>query len=357
MKTLILLVFIVFGTSISFAQPNNVVTAYMHLQEKQLEDAKEKIDAAANHDKTKSQAKTWYYRGKIYMAIYNDINASEKDYGISSEQLLLEAYRSFRKARGLNTERIGKKQLDREYQITANYLLNEGVSLYNNKKYKEAAELFKGTVEVQQDFQIVDSLALYNIALATEKAGNLDEAVEYYLKCARIGYQTQNAYHSAVLILRQQGNTDEAFEIVEEGLSKNPNDVNLLISKINMLLAMEDFKGALFTTDQALVEDPNNPNLHFTRGTLLERTDISEAISAYERTIEIDPKHINALYNLGAAYYNQAVELRNADNATNQTGVEELKKSRMYLERVEALSPGIESVQSSLETIKEILQD
>lgn len=357
MKILLSLGLIVFGTAISYAQPNNVITAYMHLQEKQLEDAKEKIDAASEHAKTKGQAKTWYYRGKIYMAIFNDIKASENDYGLTPENALLEASSSYKKARGLNTERIDKNQLDREYQITANYLLNEGVSLYNDKSYAVAGRMFKKTVEVQSDFGIVDSLAMYNVALAAEKAGNITEAVDYYLQCARMGYNADASYQAAVILLRDQGKTNDAKKILDEGLKLNAKNVNLLITKINMLLKAEDFNGALFTIDQALVEMPDNADLHFSRGTLLEGSDFKEAVKSYERATEIDPNHINALYNLGAAYYNQAVELRNAEDATNETAVEELKMARKYLERVESISPGIEAVANSLAIIKEILED
>lgn len=357
MKTLLTLGFIVFAIASTYAQPNNVVTAYLHLQEKQLEEAKEKIDAASEHEKTKNQAKTWFYRGKIYMAIYSDMMSSGKDYGYKAEDLLLTASTSYKMARGMNTDRIDKNQLDREYQITANYLLNEGVSLYNEKSYGMAKTLFMATVDVQKDFDIVDSLAMYNVALASEKAGHNDDAVNYYLECARMGYNEGNAYHAAFFILRNEGDTKMALEILTEGINRNPKDVNLLIAKINMQLADGNYEKALFTIDQALVEMPDNADLHFSRGTLLEASDIKKAMKSYERAIEINPNHVNALYNLGAAYYNQAVELRNAEGATNETAIEELKMSRKYLEQVETLSPGNETVKNSLAVIKEILQD
>jgi len=357
MKTFLSLGFIAFTIACSLAQPNNVVNAYMHLQDSQLEDAKENIDAASIHDKTKGQAKTWFYRGKIYMAIYSDITTKGKEYSIKAEDAILAAKDSYKIARSLNTERIDKNRLDREYQITGNYLLNEGVALYNNKAYKMAATFFKETVDVQNDFDIIDSLAMYNVALASEKSSNAKEAIEYYLKCARMGYQSDMAYHSAILLYKDQGATDKVMELIEEGLASNPKSLSLLIVKINMLLSNNDFEAALFTIDQALVEMPNNPDLHFSRGTLLETTDINEAMKSYERAIEVQPDHVNALYNLGAAYYNQAVELRNAEDATNETAHEELKMSRKYLERVETISPGNEAVQSSLMVIREILQD
>lgn len=356
MKTLLSLGFIVLLYAYTHAQPNNVVAAYIGLQEKQLEEAKEKIDAASEHEKTKEQAKTWYYRGKIYMAIYSDMTATGTDYGMKPEDVVLTASASYRMARSLNTERIDKNQLDREYQITANYLLNEGVAQYNKKAYTMAKILFLATVDVQKDFNIVDSLAMYNVALASENAGDMDDAVNYYLQCARMKYKPNICYQSAAIIRRDQGNLKEALKITNEALKENPNDENLLIVKINLQLANEDFRGALFTIDQALVETPNNADLHFTRGTLLESSDISEAMKSYENALKINPNHINALYNLGAAYYNIAVDLRNAEGATNDTALDELKMSQKYLEQVEALAPGNENVLNSLSVIEEILE-
>ncbi|XOV67408.1 MAG: tetratricopeptide repeat protein [Fluviicola sp.] len=357
MKTIFFIGLFLLTVGHTFAQPSNVVAAMLSLQEKQLEDAKEKIDAASEHEKTANQAKTWLYRGKIYMAMYSDMNANGKEYGLSAQDLLLEAAASYKKARGMNTERLDVNQMNREYQIIGNYLLNEGVSLYNAKSFEKAATLFKKTTEIQKDFNIVDSLAMYNVALASEKAGKSEEAVQYYLDCARMGYNSEIAYLSAAVIRREQDRSQDAMKIIEEGLAKHPSSTDLMLTKINLLLAEKDFDAALFTIDKALTKLPDNADLHFTRGTLLEGSDINEAMTAYERAIEIDPDHVNALYNLGAAYYNQAVELRNAEGATNLTGIEELKSSRKYLERVEELAPGNEVVQNSLSTIQEILQD
>lgn len=357
MKNILFLGLLLTGSAFSFAQPNNVLNAYMLLQEGKLSEAKESIDAATEHPKTAEAAKTWYYRGRIYDAIYVELGKEKHEQipGIGKLQALLEAARSYRKALKLDVSRIDEQDLKRRYAISANYLLNEGVGEYNDKNYDVAASLFEATIVVQEDFGIVDSLAYYNAALAYENVGNSEKAIDRYLKCADIGYNPTMAYYSAASILREAGKTEEALNILNKAQKEYPDDTNILIAKINILLGMELFDDALFTVDQALVNMPENADLHFTRGTLLEPSDPSEAIRSYERAIAADPNHTNAFYNLGAAYYNQAVKLRNADDATAETGKAELVKARMYLLQVESLSPGIEQVLSSLATINEIL--
>jgi len=357
MKIVLFLAMIVSLSTFSLAQPNNVVTAYMNLQEGKLKEAKENIDAASDHDKTSGSAKTWYYRGKIYEAIFQKLNQSGNDEisGVDAIEALLEAARSYRKALKLDTSRLDEADLRRRYAIMANYLLNEGVKEYNENNYPTAIALFKGTTVVQEDFGIIDSLAYFNLALSYEKNENLEEAIKYYVKCAEMDYNPSLTYVSAVLLLRQQGKNEIALDIINSAQNKHPENLDILIAKINLLIFLKEYEDALSALDKALTKMPQNADLHFARGTLLEANDLPEAMACYERAIAIEPNHTNALYNLGAAYYNQAVVLRNADSATSDSGKAELEKSREYLLRVEELSPGIEQVQNSLETIEEIL--
>ena len=50
-------------------QKPNINKALKSLQEGQLAEAKEMIDAATTYEKTMDDGKTWYYRGLIYAAI------------------------------------------------------------------------------------------------------------------------------------------------------------------------------------------------------------------------------------------------------------------------------------------------
>ncbi|GAB5417814.1 MAG: hypothetical protein Crog4KO_24380 [Crocinitomicaceae bacterium] len=356
MRALLVVGFYLFGLSFVYAQPNNVLTAYMYLSDNDLAKAKTAIEAATEHDKTSTSAKTWYYAGKIYMAIYRECDKTGDNFeGYPADYYLGLAKNAYYKATTFDMSRIDEKQLKLEYQITGDYMLNEGVALYNKEAFERAAMMFEGTILVKKDFQITDSLAYYNAALAHEKAGNLDKAAAYYLDCGEMGYNGAIAYSSAAAIRKSQGKDNDAMQIIRTGREKYPTDQSLLISDINMLLRAEEYEKALFTIDQALISMPENADLHFSRGTLLEASNISEAITAYKRAIEINPNHVNALYNLGAAYYNMAVDMRNAENATNETAVEELKIARTYLEKVESLSPGNATVAESLGMIEAIL--
>ena len=358
MKSIVSLVALSILVFSAQAQPNNVITAYMKLQEGDLADAQADIEAAMEHEKTSSQAKTWYYGGKIYMAIYNECGKTDAMFdGYPADYYIGLAKHAYFKATTYDVSRIDENQLMREYQITADYMLNEGVALYNDKEYERAALMFEGCILVKKDFEIVDSLATFNAALAHEKAGNPYKAIGYYKDCATMMYNGEDAYLSAINIMREVGHQDEALFTMELARTAYPEDLALITAEINLFLAAEEYGKALFSVDQAIVLMPENADLHYSRGYLMESSNMEESIASYKKAIELNPNHVNATYNLGAAYYNKAVELRNADDATAETGVDELKQARQYLEKVEAMSPGIGQVQSSLQMIQEILQD
>src|ERR1035441_8124868 len=72
MKRLALIIAIVCGSITTFAQPSNVVSAWNCYKHDELDKAKELIEPAILHEKTKTWSKTWYYRGLIYEKIASD---------------------------------------------------------------------------------------------------------------------------------------------------------------------------------------------------------------------------------------------------------------------------------------------
>ena len=52
--------------SAGFAQRSKRTSAFMYMEKGQLDKAKEKIDLAVKHEKTKMDPKTWLYYGRIY---------------------------------------------------------------------------------------------------------------------------------------------------------------------------------------------------------------------------------------------------------------------------------------------------
>lgn len=342
----------------NFAQPSKVVNAYMYYQEDNLIQAKEEIDAAIDHDKTKNQAKTWYYRGLIYQQIYgNLIQDEEKNFGISKEDALKEAIASFRKALTFDTSRIDAKNLEYRYLICADLAFQLGVEQYNAQDYEQAATFFTECVDIKDSQGTTDSLAIYNSALSYENSRQFDKAIVYYQKCQTLNYQREISKKSIITLLIQVGDTDKAINMIQESL-KTDSDPQIRLLLINAYLSKGYHTEALNELELAIDNDPENTQLYFMKGSLLDKLQSSEAATAYEKALEIDPNFSDALYNLGAHYYNLGVdEVNSADESDTTAGHENFEKAKVYLLRYKEISGSAMGVDQYLENIEGVLNN
>ena len=72
MKKLILFAAGICFTTFTWAQKQNIQTASNYLNDKDYEKAIEHINLATNDPSTKDNAKAWYIKGRIYMAMQQD---------------------------------------------------------------------------------------------------------------------------------------------------------------------------------------------------------------------------------------------------------------------------------------------
>ena len=359
MKTLSIICALFLGVSISYAQPANVVNAYNYLNSGELDKAEESINKAAEHEKTKESAKTWYYRGKIYFAITSkyDQYSTEK-----RRQAYLEAGRSFRKAKSMDHSRIDSKDLDRNLKLLNNMCLNEGVGSFNDKDFETAASLFEESVLLAEVFQITDTLALYNVGLSHERLKNYDKAIEAYRKCANLGYRGADMYSFISYCYTLAGDNEKSKAVILEGFERYPKNQTMITSVINSFLREGRIQEASDLLSEAIKNDPNNAVLHFSKGALMDalQDDPKEVQATYEKAIELDPTYFDPYYNLGAYYYNQGVEINNQasnemDNAKykelNAQATELFKKALVPLEKAHEINPEDTNTMQSLEQL------
>ena len=81
MNTKKLTTFFIFylGSFLLFAQQGTVTNAFLYHKDGELDKAKTAIDKACLHEKTSLKAKTWFYKGNIYMDIYTTDKAEYKN--------------------------------------------------------------------------------------------------------------------------------------------------------------------------------------------------------------------------------------------------------------------------------------
>ncbi len=367
MKKLILLLFAAFIVTGVQAQNAKRTSAFNYFNNGKLDKAKENIDPCITHEKTMNVAKTWYYRGNIYLQIALSTNP---DYKALDSNALEVAYESYKKCAELDNRGEYTQDVNHNFRVIASNFFNQGVTSYNENDYMGAARNFMNTYNISKDMGVTDTLALSNVALAYEIAKEYDLAIENYRTLLEIGFTDPMVFNAlASIYLTVKNDTVSSELYVVEGRALHPDDYQLLIAETNLNLARGENEKALANLQKALETDPENKTIWFALGTNYETVgNIEEAEKAYNRCIEIDPAYADAYYNLGAMFNNQAAEIIEQANELPLEAVKEydaekakadalLEKALPYLEKSDELNPGNIPTLQTLKQIYSILNN
>jgi len=287
-----------------------VVSAYNANKEGDFATAAVYIEQAIENPKANVKNKTWRYRGEIYLNISRDsaLFAAYPD-------ALVRAKESYFKAQELDARGSYKSEIHMglgQVQMAAS---NAGIGNYNSGNYASAGAFFDLGAEIARAFDATDTMAVYNSALCYEKAGEVDLAIDRYRACADIQYQVPNVFLFISNLYRENGREAEALQTLAEARAMYPREQSLIIEELNIYLSNEEFDKAKENLALAAEQDPTNEILWFSLGSVLDNLgNVDEAIDAYKKALEIKADYFDANYNLGALYFNQAVQGINEAN-------------------------------------------
>jgi tetratricopeptide (TPR) repeat protein len=356
---------VVLMTSVK-AQSSKVVSANNYLKEYMRENdtvslrkAKESIDLASENPDTKDLPKTQYYRGQIYFALFqsNLRTATEKSKDPDPKKKeaqgfvnvpvaeLNTAYEAFSKAKVLDVKGNYTSELTKGINDVHIYFANKAIYDYNSKNYAAALSSFEKAFEITGS---KDTLTLNNLAISAERAGNNEKAKEYYGKMAELKVGGPGTYIQLANTYLNLKDTTAGMETYKKGRSIYPNDINLLRNETDLYIRSNKMNEALSNLNQAIKAQPTDQILYFARGNMydnlanpkdskgkdLERPadweeKLKMAEADYKKALELKPDYFDALYNLGALYYNNGVNLSNkANTISDQKRFEgEIKKA------------------------------
>lgn len=357
MKKIALLFSVMLCTG-AVAQKAAVQTAYNYLRYEELDKAKAEIDKATVNETTSGSAKTWYYRGTIYHALYE---SNKPEYAALKPGSLDEAVKAYEKTMELDTKKEYNADVLKRLDVAASQTLNNGVEAFRAENYGVAKTNFLKASEIRQRyFNVTDSLAIYNAALSADRAGLEPEARKIYQKCTEIGYGGAKTYSLLGGNYLQEKDTASALSWIQKGRLKYPEDGDLIIQELNIYLSSGRDKEALAQLDAAITKQPGNANLYYAKGVLSDKLGNQEvAIDAYRMANQINPEYFDAQYNLGALYFNQGAEIANKANALPSSkqaeydklmkeAGEKFKMALPYLEKARQINPNDSQTLNSL---------
>lgn len=349
MKKSFLLIIGLLFTGLAFAQNAEVVNAYNYLKFNELDKAKTAIDKAVKDPKTGINAKTWFYRGQIYMGIASSQDPVVKAYDTDA---LNKAIESFEKTQELDAKKNYVNDIKRNMIILMNMVAQKGIDEYQNKNYAEAAHNFERTSTLRQQLlSIPDTAMLFNAALAYQNADNIVKTKELLSRLIELNYPEPQLYTTLAGIQLTEKDTTAALATLDIGKLAYPTNNSILIEELNIYIARKQEKLIIDKMEAAAATDPTNKTLFFALGSTYDNMGKKEnAEKAYLKAIELDSNYFDAYYNLGAMHYNSGVEIFNKvkDLPLNKqkeydTGKAQymaaFKKAQPHLEKANKLQP------------------
>ncbi len=318
-RTIFFLIFCLFTATFAEAQRRDIRRANRNLNRGNLETALEHIRDAFEEEETQYNAEAWLTKGQIYMEI---AITQEPEYMDLVENSVEKADEAIRKAEELDEDDELILDLQQAKLVLSEVVFNEGVNYFEQENWINASNLFYRSYEIAESFGSIDTLTLYNAALAAELGQNYENAKKWYHELVEMEHDEPYLYSSLSTIAMAQGDTIQATEYIKEGRNRYPESLDLIFNEANIHIFTGNVEAAREVLDIAIERDPENPNLYFALGAnydkMAQDTTYSEeerefafnqAEEAYQQAIELDDEYFDAIYNLGVLYYNKGIQL------------------------------------------------
>ena len=348
-KILIILAMVAISTG-AFAQKSKARTAYMDMQAGKLEDAIENIEIAIEDPAVQGDVKVWQWRGEIYQRAYQTRAATPK----LAENALERAFESYKKVLELDDKGKMKDEVIAAYDWLRVSYAGEGDLFRQKSDYKASYDAYVKSNELNAELQKLlgedkvpmDTIVVFLRAFSADQLEMDDEAINLYERLVAMRYSSLEIpllYQAASRIHVNREKFEDALRVLTVGQEIYPSNTDLLIDELNIYLATDRSAEAVDRFQKAVELDPTNADLYFALGTIydkmrdaelaMDKVDQQKAdqywnntITAYKNAIRVKPDHWNANYNLGALYYNNALEISKQKEDLPISAKEEYKK-------------------------------
>ena len=299
-----------------------------------LAEAVQKIDQAFQSPEVKTDASAWLIRGDIYNRRLDSDLASRvlnPQAPFTGDNDALQAFEAYKNAyENTTAKKYEKADALKGIQNVQGSLINIGGSKYENKDYEKAYVSYEASIQAHNIIAAAKGQSVleeptilndqkYFTAVIAAMAKRCKDAVPYLEELVKL--DSAKAFEPLYNCKIELGDEAGADKVLAEGRKKFPEDSGLLFAEINSYLKkgkLDELTGRL---EQAIKQEPNNIGLYVTLGNVYDNLYQSmskeknnekaeqyfnEAKKYYEQASAKDPKNVDAVYSLGALYYNKA---------------------------------------------------
>ncbi|MCR4765006.1 MAG: hypothetical protein K5856_02370 [Bacteroidaceae bacterium] len=380
-KTVIFFIMLLFPMSYAFSQTDVLKQAKATLKNGDLKELQKMVDKIIIDPTTKDLAETWNVAGKVEqrksaqqmenaylrkpydtLTIYNSV------LNMCQYFLRCDSLAQLNKKSG----KINKYRKDNQRAILADKgnLFYGGVYYYNRAsdtdtvKLIRARDFFNTYVDVTlSDMFASDNLlprdsvfsqvAYYGV-LAAMKIGDYASVLKYAPYAENDNTVGQYAMEFLAQAQKKTGNTSEWLKTLQRGIEKHPQDDYFFANLIDYYSNEDSFDEALEIANSMLSKDPDNFYYLFIKGFLYHRMKLyNDALTFYKRSIDANPNYAEAYSNVGLVYCLQAqdfstqvtTDIKDPRYTADQ---DELKsyyqKALPYYEKARELKPNVRSL-------------
>lgn len=361
-----------------------------------LDEAKTLINEAVKDPEVAAMGKAWIVKGKIYNELVNkEMTAKmlDPEYEVKNVGDAEVAYEALKKAIEVSEKKFEIKDALNQLKVTAGHVSNAAITAFQEQDYSGAFDNFRNTIELN-DLLVAQGEESSFIDEATEKeqyfytaisgyyAKEFEEVEPYFVKAMEMGDPDPFIYEGLYNI-RKESDKEGAVALLNEGREKYPDDTALLYAEINYMVSEGLLEDLIVKLEDAVKKDPENISVYTTLGAVYDNL-ASQALKDstaeegkaqmyfdksqewFEKALNLDENNFDALYSLGALFYNKAAtfteplnELANDFSAEGNKKYDALKAKMddlfetafPYFKKAEAINP---NDTNTLLAIKEI---
>ena len=335
-KTLLTLAIVAISV-VTFAQKHNIVNASIALRNENFVEAKQYIDEAYNNESTSNEAKMWNYRSKIYLEIAKQHKELDSEAIFKATEAHLKCMQKDKKGRVIVRKWTAEEDV-LSGLVNCGYLLfNAAIDSYNTEDYKASLKYYSTIFDIipydSEDQlkrgNITKETILFNSFFSSNKMKDNAKSKELLQELIDIHFNEPAIFIHMSNIYMDEGNSDQALEYLALGREMFEMDQGLVNTEINLYIQLGRTSELIGKLGEALKLDPENDLLLFNRGTIYDQQgDFTNAEADYKSSLAINPDAFGTNYNLGALYFNTAIEQNNKANATSNNSTHKKLKSK-----------------------------
>jgi tetratricopeptide (TPR) repeat protein len=276
---------------------------------------------------------------------------------------------AFKETLRLDEKKKLTKKVQEQLENMKRMAETDAIRNFTKDEYDKALGKFELIMEASKTDayeNFIDTVIIYNAALAAKNSGNHELAAKYFEQSAEIGYGGSDTYYLLKTEYMALEDSTKALDALQRGFQLYPDTSLILFELVNYYLAIGDADEGMRYLTLAQEKESGNPSIYFAKGTLYERMGEKEkAMEAYKESLVVDPEFFNSWFNIGALHFNNAVEMYDVANtkedldeynAAKALADEELKRAIEPMEKAHQLNPGEKSALETLQTIYYRLQ-